>query len=58
VSEPLLRSLLAPTSALVNHDREIQEVVAIDQAYKAVLQHANTSKADLIVMGAQGMGWS
>ena len=33
---------------------EIKETVAIDRAYKAILQHAATSKADLIVMGAQG----
>jgi len=33
---------------------EIEEVVAIDRAYKAVLQQATASKADLIVMGAQG----
>lgn len=33
---------------------EIKEVVAIDRAYKAVLQHAAASHADLIVMGAQG----
>ena len=35
---------------------EIDEVVAVDRAYKAVLQHATASKADLIVMGAQGTG--
>jgi nucleotide-binding universal stress UspA family protein len=35
---------------------EIEEVVAIDRAYKAVLRHATASKADLIVMGAQGTG--
>lgn len=35
---------------------EIQEVVAIDRAYKAVLQHATSAGADLIVMGAQGTG--
>lgn len=35
---------------------EIEEVVAIDRAYKAVLQHAAASNADLIVMGAQGTG--
>ena len=33
---------------------EIQETVAIDRAYKAILQHAVDAKADLIVMGAQG----
>jgi nucleotide-binding universal stress UspA family protein len=33
---------------------EIKEAVAIDRAYKAVLQHAADSKAELIVMGAQG----
>jgi nucleotide-binding universal stress UspA family protein len=33
---------------------EIEEVVAIDRAYKAVLHQATASKADLIVMGAQG----
>jgi nucleotide-binding universal stress UspA family protein len=32
----------------------IEEVVAVDRAYKAILQHATASKADLIVMGAQG----
>jgi nucleotide-binding universal stress UspA family protein len=35
---------------------EIEEVVAIDRAYKAVLKQATASKADLIVMGAQGTG--
>jgi len=35
---------------------EIEEVVAIDRAYKAILQHAGTTKADLIVMGVQGTG--
>jgi nucleotide-binding universal stress UspA family protein len=33
---------------------EIEPVVAIDRAYKAVLRHAAASKADLVVMGAQG----
>jgi nucleotide-binding universal stress UspA family protein len=33
---------------------EIKETVAIDRAYKAILQHAVASQADLIVMGAQG----
>jgi nucleotide-binding universal stress UspA family protein len=33
---------------------EVKETVAIDRAYKAILQHASASKADLIVMGAQG----
>jgi nucleotide-binding universal stress UspA family protein len=38
---------------------EIEEVVAIDRAYKAVLKQATASKADLIVMGAQGTAvWS
>lgn len=35
---------------------EITEVVVIDRAYKAVLQHATAWTADLIVMGAQGAG--
>ncbi|RPI49975.1 MAG: universal stress protein [Acidobacteria bacterium] len=35
---------------------EIEELVAIDRAYKAILQTAAASKADLIVMGAQGTG--
>jgi len=35
---------------------EIEEVVAIDRAYKAILHQATTSNADLIVMGAQGTG--
>jgi nucleotide-binding universal stress UspA family protein len=34
---------------------EIEEVVAIDRAYKAVLQRAAETPTDLIVMGAQGM---
>jgi nucleotide-binding universal stress UspA family protein len=34
----------------------IEEVVVIDRAYKAVLQRAAASRADLIVMGAQGTG--
>jgi nucleotide-binding universal stress UspA family protein len=33
---------------------DIQEEVAIGRAYKVVLQHAASSPADLIVMGAQG----
>lgn len=33
---------------------ELKEVVVIDRAYKAVLQHAAVSGTDLIVMGAQG----
>ena len=33
---------------------EIEPVVAIDRAYKAVLRHAAASKVDLVVMGAQG----
>jgi nucleotide-binding universal stress UspA family protein len=32
----------------------IEEIVAIDRAYKAVLHQASASNADLIVMGAQG----
>ena len=35
---------------------EIEEVVAIDRAYKEILQRAVASDADLIVMGAQGSG--
>jgi nucleotide-binding universal stress UspA family protein len=35
---------------------EIEEAVAVDRAYKAILQTAASSKADLIVMGAQGTG--
>jgi nucleotide-binding universal stress UspA family protein len=35
---------------------EIEEVVAIDRAYKAILKQATASRADLIVMGAQGTG--
>jgi nucleotide-binding universal stress UspA family protein len=35
---------------------EIEELVAIDRAYKAILRTAAASKADLIVMGAQGTG--
>jgi len=31
-------------------------VIAVDRAYKAVLKHVAASKADLIVMGAQGAG--
>jgi nucleotide-binding universal stress UspA family protein len=33
---------------------EIEEVVAINRAYKEILQRASASDADLIVMGAQG----
>lgn len=33
---------------------DIKETVAVDRAYRAILQHAAASKADLIVMGAQG----
>jgi nucleotide-binding universal stress UspA family protein len=33
---------------------ELKELVAIDRAYKAILQHAAALQADLIVMGAQG----
>ena len=35
---------------------EIEDVVAIDRAYKEILQRAVASDADLIVMGAQGSG--
>jgi nucleotide-binding universal stress UspA family protein len=35
---------------------EIEEVVAIDRAYKAILHRADEAKAELIVMGAQGTG--
>ena len=35
---------------------EIEEVIAIDRAYKAVLKQATASQAELIVMGAQGTG--
>jgi nucleotide-binding universal stress UspA family protein len=35
---------------------EIEEVVAINRAYKKILQRASDSDADLIVMGAQGSG--
>lgn len=35
---------------------EIKELVAVDRAYKAILREAAASKADLIVMGAQGTG--
>lgn len=35
---------------------EIEEVVAVDRAYKAILRHAEEVTADLIVMGAQGTG--
>jgi nucleotide-binding universal stress UspA family protein len=34
----------------------INEAIAIDRAYKAVLQRASTDDTDLIVMGAQGRG--
>jgi nucleotide-binding universal stress UspA family protein len=33
---------------------ELKELVTIDRAYKAILQHATTSNVELIVMGAQG----
>lgn len=33
---------------------EIEELVAVDRAYKAILRHAHEVTADLIVMGAQG----
>jgi nucleotide-binding universal stress UspA family protein len=33
---------------------EIEEVVTIGRAYKMVLEYASSSRADLIVMGAQG----
>lgn len=33
---------------------EVEEVVAVNRAYKAILQHASASGTDLIVMGAQG----
>jgi nucleotide-binding universal stress UspA family protein len=35
---------------------EIEEVVAIDRAYRAILRHAAEAKVDVIVMGAQGTG--
>lgn len=38
------------------HGCAIDEVVALDRAYKAVLHHAAEARTDLIVMGAQGTG--
>lgn len=35
---------------------EIEEVVTIGRAYKVILEQAAASKADLVVMGAQGVG--
>ena len=35
---------------------EIEEVVVVDRAYKAILQRAASEPVDLIVMGAQGAG--
>jgi len=35
---------------------EIEEIVAVNRAYKEILQRAAASKADIIVMGAQGTG--
>ena len=35
---------------------EIEEIVTVDRAYKAILRHANEVEVDLIVMGAQGAG--
>lgn len=35
---------------------EIEEVVAVDRAYKAILRHAAEANTDVIVMGAQGAG--
>jgi nucleotide-binding universal stress UspA family protein len=35
---------------------EIEEVVAVDRAYKAILHRADEASAELIVMGAQGTG--
>ena len=35
---------------------EIQEVVAVNRAYREILQRATATEADLIVMGAQGHG--
>ncbi len=64
-----IRRALEATAHFVDHAREclhlqfaqesptwceIEEVVVIDRAYKAVLQQARTAKTDLIVMGAQG----
>jgi nucleotide-binding universal stress UspA family protein len=39
-----------------NGSGDIQEVVAIGRAYKAILRQAAEGRADLIVMGAQGTG--
>jgi nucleotide-binding universal stress UspA family protein len=33
---------------------EVEEIVAIDRAYKTILRHADETRADLIVMGARG----
>lgn len=35
---------------------EIEEVVTVDRACKAILRQAEAATADLIVMGAQGTG--
>jgi nucleotide-binding universal stress UspA family protein len=35
---------------------EIEEIVAVNRAYKEILQRAAASDVDLIVMGAQGRG--
>ena len=35
---------------------DIDEIVTIDRAYKAILHRAATAGTDLIVMGAQGRG--
>jgi len=35
---------------------QIEEVVAVDRAYQAILRQAEEATADLIVMGAQGAG--
>jgi nucleotide-binding universal stress UspA family protein len=35
---------------------EIEQVVSIDRAYKAILRHAAEDSTDVIVMGAQGTG--
>lgn len=48
--------LHAQLEAVAVSGSPIEAVVVADRAYKAILRHAAESRADLIVMGAQGSG--
>jgi nucleotide-binding universal stress UspA family protein len=50
------RSLQAQLAHEPTGSCEIEAIVTVDRAYKAILRHAAEASSDLIVMGAQGTG--